>query len=202
MLAGWGIDWGKDTAIHAKDLKIMKTIPSEQSLEPLILDVRPVFASGGSPCTLIDEAVGRLKPGQAFVLLVPFEPRPLYAKLGREGFTHHPEETEDGTWRIEFRRGKQVGATVAHESCECGGKSGGATGEIKGDISIDTCGLEPPEPLVRALEKVGQLQKGRKLTVRSDRKPVHLFTELENRGFTYDCNEQPDHNFITEIRHA
>lgn len=180
----------------------MKNKASAPSLEPLVLDVRPVFASGGSPCSMIDEAVGRLKPGQAFVLLVPFEPRPLYAKLGREGFTHRAEEAGDGSWRIEFQRSGSVAATSAHSSCGCEGKAAGTTVGSVGDISIDVRGLEPPEPLVKALEKVGQLQKGRKLVMRSDRKPLHLFTELENRGFTYDCNEQPDHSFITEIRHA
>ena len=73
-------------------------------LQPLVLDTRPVIARGDTPCHAIDEAVARLLPGQPFVVLVPFEPVPLYAKLGREGFTHKTEQLGDGTWRVEFRR--------------------------------------------------------------------------------------------------
>ena len=51
------------------------------SCEPLVLDVRPIFARDGSPCSTIDEAVASLSPGQVFVLVAPFEPAPLFAKL-------------------------------------------------------------------------------------------------------------------------
>lgn len=73
-------------------------------VQPLVLDTRPIFARGDTPCHAIDEAVASLIPGQPFVLLVPFEPLPLYAKLGHQGFTHQSKQTEDGAWRVEFRR--------------------------------------------------------------------------------------------------
>ena len=76
-------------------------------LQPLVLDTRPIFERGETPCHAIDEAVAKLMPGQAFVVLVPFEPVPLYAKLGREGFTHSSAQLEDGTWQIEFRKTEQ-----------------------------------------------------------------------------------------------
>lgn len=72
--------------------------------KPLVLDVRPVFARGETPCASIDEAAGQVAPGQTLVLLVPFEPVPLYAKFGREGFTHQSRQVQDGSWRIEFLR--------------------------------------------------------------------------------------------------
>jgi uncharacterized protein (DUF2249 family) len=72
--------------------------------EPLVLDTRPIFARGGTPCGAIDDAIASLGPAQPFVLLVPFEPVPLYAKLANDGFTHKAEPQPDGTWRIEFRR--------------------------------------------------------------------------------------------------
>jgi hypothetical protein len=70
---------------------------------PLRLDTRPIFAAGQAPCQAIDEAVARLAPGQVLELIVPFEPFPLYAKLGGRGFTHCAEALPDGSWRIEFR---------------------------------------------------------------------------------------------------
>ena len=90
--------------------------------EPLVLDVRPIFAQGGSPCSTIDEALGRLAPGQSFVLLVPFEPAPLFGKLGARGFRHKSEQQPDGSYRLEFTPGGAVQPGVAAEvGCGCGG---------------------------------------------------------------------------------
>jgi uncharacterized protein (DUF2249 family) len=69
------------------------------------LDVRAMFARGESPCGTIDAAVASLAPGQALVLLVPFEPIPLYTKLGKQGFAHATTQEPDGTWRVKFTRG-------------------------------------------------------------------------------------------------
>ena len=93
--------------------------------EPLVLDVRPIFAQGGSPCTNIDDAVASLRPGQSFVLLVPFEPAPLFGKLGAKGLTGKSELQPDGSYRIEFTPG---GAMV---SGEVAGGTGGCGGGIK-----------------------------------------------------------------------
>jgi hypothetical protein len=73
-------------------------------LRPLVLDTRPMFARGETPCDAIDEAVETLVPGQPFVILVPFEPVPLYTKLRSQGFTHKSTPMDDGSWRIEFRK--------------------------------------------------------------------------------------------------
>lgn len=69
-----------------------------------MLDTRPIFARGDTPCEAIDEAVASLMPGQPLVLLVPFEPVPLYAKLSNQGFKHEARQIEGGVWRVEFRR--------------------------------------------------------------------------------------------------
>ncbi|MBI2925134.1 MAG: DUF2249 domain-containing protein [Verrucomicrobia bacterium] len=75
-----------------------------QFLQPQVLDTRPIFARGETPCGAIDQAVQELAPGQPLVLLVPFEPVPLYGKLARDGFSHQSQQMEDGTWRVEFRK--------------------------------------------------------------------------------------------------
>jgi uncharacterized protein (DUF2249 family) len=84
---------------------------------PLLLDVRPLFAAGETPCAAIESAMGQTQIGQTLVLLVPFEPVPLYAKFGRAGFRHHSRQEDDGTWRIEFRREAAGAGAVA---CGCG----------------------------------------------------------------------------------
>jgi len=72
--------------------------------EPVVVDTRPIFGRGETPCGAIDEAIESLIPGQPLVLLVPFEPAPLYHKLGAQGFSHKAAKEDDGTWRIEFRK--------------------------------------------------------------------------------------------------
>jgi uncharacterized protein (DUF2249 family) len=78
-----------------------KPVPVE-FLEPFILDTRPYFDRNEAPCDAIDGAIARLKPGQKFMLFVPFEPFPLYAKLGNRGYVHHALQLDDGAWRVEF----------------------------------------------------------------------------------------------------
>jgi len=79
------------------------TVPAT-FVQPLVLDTRPIFQRGETPCHAIDEAVESLIPGQSFVLLAPFEPAPLYKKLGAQGFSHKTTKEDDGTWRLEFRK--------------------------------------------------------------------------------------------------
>jgi len=81
-----------------------KALQKQASDCPLTVDTRPLFQRGEPPCALIDEAAAQTPPGGSFVLLVPFEPLPLFAKLAREGFSHKSELQPDGTYRVEFRR--------------------------------------------------------------------------------------------------
>ena len=73
-------------------------------MKPLLLDTRPIFACGDTPCKAIDDAVASLIPGQPLVLTVPFEPVPLYAKLGNQGFAHQTKQLDAHTWQVEFRK--------------------------------------------------------------------------------------------------
>jgi hypothetical protein len=88
---------------------------------PLVLDARPIFARGESPCSKVDEAVASLAPGQSFVLLAPKEPKPLFDKLGALGFSYHSEAAPDGGWRVEFTPGATPtsSAAVGVGRCSC-----------------------------------------------------------------------------------
>jgi uncharacterized protein (DUF2249 family) len=78
--------------------------PSDDSVAPLELDVRPLFAAHRPPLPAILDAVTRLVPGQDLRLLAPFEPAPLYQLLGGQGFVHEARVRPDGSWEITFRR--------------------------------------------------------------------------------------------------
>jgi uncharacterized protein (DUF2249 family) len=72
--------------------------------QPITVDTRPIFARGGTPCQAIDDAIAQIITGQTLILLVPFEPKPLYSKLENAGFTRQTVQQPDGTFRIEFKR--------------------------------------------------------------------------------------------------
>lgn len=90
-----------------------------ETSEPVLLDIRPIFAQGSSPCAHIDRAVASLKPGQDLVLVAPFEPVPLYTKLGAQGFDYESEARPDGSWRIRFVRAGEPSESQPHTTACC-----------------------------------------------------------------------------------
>jgi quercetin dioxygenase-like cupin family protein/uncharacterized protein (DUF2249 family) len=97
---------------------------------------------------------------------------------------------------------------VRPEKTEAGG---GAKGEIRAespcveacearDVDLDARGLEPPQPLVKILEALGTLPPGRHLRARTDRRPLLLYPQIEERGFKAETEEQSDGSFLTQIR--
>lgn len=142
------------------------------------LDVRDQIKTGREPFSQIMGAVGQLEAGQKFLLIAPFEPAPLYAVMAQRGFSSVATVREDGDWEILF-------SPVLEQSEEI--------------ITLDARGLEPPEPLVKILEAVGQLPKGATLRAHTDRRPVHLHAQLEERGFSGESREQADGSFVTSI---
>lgn len=68
------------------------------------LDVRDDLRQGREPFSKIMDAVSRLADGQGLKLVAPFEPVPLYAVLGRQGFAHRSRQLDSGDWEVVFRR--------------------------------------------------------------------------------------------------
>ena len=68
------------------------------------------------------------------------------------------------------------------------------------DVTVDVRGLEPPQPLVRILETLATLAGDATLRAHTDRRPMHLYAQLELRGFVGESEEQTDGSFITHIR--
>jgi len=69
-------------------------------------------------------------------------------------------------------------------------------------VVLDARGLEPPQPLVVILESLAQLPEGAEMRAFTDRRPMHLYALLEQRGFIGETEEQHDGSFITTIRRA
>lgn len=65
------------------------------------------------------------------------------------------------------------------------------------DITLDVCGLVPPEPLELVLEALSGMQKGQRLRMLIDREPRPLYRILDNNGFLYRATT--DANYRYEI---
>ena len=65
------------------------------------------------------------------------------------------------------------------------------------DITLDVCGLEPPEPLERVLDALSALKQAQRLCVLIDREPRPLYRILDTNGYLYSVVGRPD--FLFEI---
>lgn len=139
------------------------------------LDVRDVIRRGEEPFAMIMATVARLGPDQALALRAPFEPVPLYAVLGKRGFTHWTERHADDDWWVWFYRGERSSASTPRTSAA--------------SAMLDVRGLEPPQPMVTVLERLETLGPGDTLTVVHDRRPMFLYPQLDERGFTHQTEE-------------
>lgn len=161
--------------------------------EPLTLDVREELRTGGEPLPRILATVGQLKPDQPLRLLATFEPIPLYAVLGRKGFSHVATRHGEGDWEVLFEpghapdSGRTKPAAAAPRETPANGSD---WPEPK--TSLDNRGLLPPEPLVRILETLEHLGPGEVLEALNERDPVFLYPELEARGAAIRVTKQPD----------
>lgn len=68
------------------------------------LDVRQYHGEGRDPFQDIMAAVEDLVTGDCLILKNTFEPLPLYAVLGGQGFTHAATTDLTGTWTIRFQK--------------------------------------------------------------------------------------------------
>ncbi len=64
---------------------------------------------------------------------------------------------------------------------------------------LDNRGLEPPQPMIRTLEKLESLGAGDVLTIHNDRVPVYLLPQLLDLGASYTVDEQDDGSAIVRI---
>jgi len=131
------------------------------------VDVRPELARGEEPFGRIMDAITTLASGHAVMLRVPFEPAPLYKVLERRGLTHWTERRAADDWVVWFWNARAPEPVV-----------------------LDVRGLEPPEPMVRILERVDTLAPDGVLDVIHDRHPIFLYPQLDARGFAYEAEEQ------------
>ncbi len=155
------------------------------------LDVREDIRRGREPFSKIMQTVAQLAQDESLLLIAPFEPKPLFAVLAQQGFSPSPKALPSGDWEVLFRRPTKT--ATSHS----GADSPAATAHI---VEVDARGLEPPQPMVKILEALAALPEDAELLARTDRRPMHLYPQLEQRGFSASSEEQADGSFATHIR--
>lgn len=161
------------------------------------LDVREDLRNGREPFSKIMGAVAQLPPDAKLRLVAPFEPTPLFSVLGNQGLDHESKQLPSGDWEVLFMRHREgPAAVVPLTGPACSAGKAGPT-EI---IEVDARGLEPPQPMVKILEALAVMSAGAELRAHTERKPMHLYAQLAERGFAGETEEQNDGSFITKIR--
>jgi uncharacterized protein (DUF2249 family) len=144
------------------------------------LDARPLHADGQNPIAPILKASQTVPEGGVFCLRNTFEPLPLYEVLGRQGFTPWARQYGPDDWEVFFyraRAGEEVTAP-GEATLEPGAPS-------VASVTVDVSQLTPPEPMVRVLEALAQLQAGETLLVRHVQRPMYLYGKLDEMGHTH-----------------
>ncbi len=159
--------------------------------EPVVVEVKSVIKQGLSLFTHMMDTVNQLKPGQTLIVKSTFNPRPLISQMRRRGYQIAQEKV-----------GKMT-ITTFHPTGEApqSGKTAPALETpIKGpEIFLDNRGLVPPEPMQRTLAKLEEIPVGTVLVIHNDRVPVFLLGQLDDDGYPYETQAQPDDSAIVRI---
>lgn len=156
------------------------------------LDVRPEIARGSDPLSLIMQHIKIMPEGKVLRLINSFEPAPLVALLGKQGFQSFVETVDDNTVITWFYHpGK---ATLP--DLKPGNGTEGYEEMLKafeGRVtSLDVRAMEMPMPMMTILEALNGLPHDYALFVHHKRVPVFLIPELSDRGFDYRIREISD----------
>lgn len=165
------------------------------------LDVRPDLRAGREPLRIILDAVKALPAGNIFRLRATFEPVPLFAVLGRQGFSYFSEELAADDWRVWFFR-DAAGAPKPSALTPPGAADEPAMEADAGMVVLDVRELEPPEPMMRTLEALAELPRGKTLLQINQRVPQFLLPKITERGFKYEIREQSADLVRIFISHA
>ncbi len=187
-------------------------IPAERIVD---VDVREDLRAGREPFRRILDAARALPPGNVLRVRAIFEPVPLYAVLGKQALTHFTERLAADDWRVWFHRDSSIERTQttrqpsAPEPHAKQPDPDPPNPKLKPEVAseedvllIDVRGLEPPEPMVRTLEALAVMPRGKTLVQINVRVPQFLLPKLKERGFTYEIREQSEDIVRLFIRHA
>ncbi len=166
-------------------------------LQPVDLDVRPLLQGGTDPLKTILRHADQLAPHQYLHLINSFEPIPLYSVLGKRGFDHFTEFL-DGAFHVQFyRRLPATPGTMSKEQEKTGAKPAAPTREKI--ITLDVRALSPPEPMMKILALIPQLDEKTLLFVHHHREPLFLYEKLQAQGCKWQVEKIAENDFHVKI---
>jgi len=145
--------------------------------QPHVLDVRPILKEGKDPFAAIMSVKNTLAEGQELHLIAPFQPLPLVEVFQSEGYQSEMTQPHAGEWHIRFIPNAGVNKS----------------------LELDLRTLEPPEPLHRALRAVAGLGREETLVLHTRFRPVHLFEQLEEGRYDWECEEVGSGHWTTHL---
>lgn len=171
--------------------KILEKINSDKIHQ---LDVRPIIESGKDPFQNIMAAVKELKDDEILLIVNSFEPIPLYSVLGKKGFEHWTEKEND-VFKIYFYKDNAIN----HDKNVQETKSTKNEIDYENVIELDVRELVPPEPMIKILETLSQVDENTLLLVHHHREPMMLYPKLEERGYEAVSNKIEENYFKVVI---
>src|SRR5690554_436452 len=145
------------------------------------LDVRPILNSGKDPLKDIMQKVKQLRDDEVLLIINSFEPIPLYSVLGKKGFSHFTKK-EEQTFFVYFYKNKEEDKSEYSQAVI-------DENDFENIIELDVSQLQPPEPMMKILETLNQVDEKTCLLIYHHREPNLLYPKLEERGYQAFCNK-------------
>lgn len=180
-------------AIEEKKKPAPQFITALTKEQLVVLDVRPVIASGSDPLNVIMEKVKAIEPGQVLKVINTFEPTPLIVMLEKKSFETYVDEIDRDHFETYFHKALQSKPQAFTKPVIAGNDWKEIEKKFVGKIQkTDVRHLEMPKPMLTILEALDRLPQDEALHVYHKRIPVFLLPELAQRGFEYRVKEIAD----------
>ncbi len=156
-----------------------------------VLDARPLLSAGEDPLRRIMSLASAIKDNQTFCIINSFEPTPLIDLLSKQGFEAVLVKNGELEFHTYFTRITACGAPANIDN-----KNWNIAEEkFKAHCRfVDVRKMSAPLPMVTILEELKELPNGYALHVHHKRIPVHLFSEIKDRGYDYALREEGANN--------
>jgi uncharacterized protein (DUF2249 family) len=189
-------------AIARRHVEIQPPMPAFMSSETATMDLTE-FDVRVIPCrqkhAMIFARWADLPVGDHFILINDHDPVPLYyqfAAMFPGCFTWDYVVPGPYEYRVRITR---VAASATEPLVAPPRPQTAAAPVARQAITLDARGLEPPEPMMRILAAAESMPANAQLEAHTERRPIHLFGELETRGLAHRCEDQADGTCITSI---
>jgi uncharacterized protein (DUF2249 family) len=166
-----------------------------QSTDGIVeLDVRPHLRKKLEPFQIIMDTVKTLTKEDTFILHATFKPTPLLGLMRTKGYLNAVKKIESEHWTVTFvhKSQKHKLADLPELLSSTEEESSKEKQPDTQTFELDNRGLEPPQPMIRTLSKLGQVAPGDTVVIHNDRVPMFLIEELNTLGYEYSVAEQAD----------